>query len=373
MLVLLAIAVVCTTGCKLIDRFIPALVSESPTAAPSNTDVPATEAPAETETANTPRATEEYDPNEDPSLTEVPITPTEAPAIVTSAYKCRVNRSQICTSPDMSGSVVGYFGYEDRVNYICDVSANVASILYKDSVCYCYSSHLVPAKEKLYGYLPPQYKYAVDENGKVVYDENGAPKLLVTELIDIRLAVPNVEVYQILGTKENFTGAIQYKRPVPVLQVGTAQKLAVAAKKFAEDGYRIKIYDCYRPKSVQYVMYDLIQNSAYIANPYTSASNHNRAAAVDMTLIGPDGKELSFPTPMHTFTQIVYRSSRYQWTEEQRKNVDYMTNVMLESGFKLINTEWWHFSDTDYLNYEVLDIDMKDIPMYTARQLGYNK
>lgn len=374
LLVLLAAALICATGCKLIDRFIPALVSDEPTSqSPSETEDPTEEVPDNSEAVTTPRPTEEYDPDEDPALTEVPVVPTEVPSIVTSAYKCRVNRSEIRTSPDMRGEVVGYFGYEDRVNYICDVGTNVASILYNDSVCYCYSSHIVPAKEKLYGYMPPQYQYAVDENGRIVYDENGAPKLLKSELIDIRLVVPDVEVYQILGTKENFTGVVQYKRPVPVLQVGTAKKLAAAAKRFAEDGYRIKIYDCYRPKSVQYVMYDLIQNSAYIANPYKSASNHNRAAAVDMTLIGPDGKELSFPTPMHTFKQIVYRSSRNQWTAEQRKNVDYMTNVMLESGFKLINTEWWHFSDTDYPDYIVLDVDMRDIPMYTARQLGYGK
>ncbi|MBR0135895.1 MAG: hypothetical protein IJM18_06815, partial [Clostridia bacterium] len=141
--------------------------------------------------------------------------------------------------------------------------------------------------------------------------------------------------------------------------------------KFRKDGYTIKLYDSYRPRPVQYILYDLIKNSAYIANPYNSASNHNRAAAVDITLIGPDGKELDFPTPMHTFTKRVYRSSRGEWTSEQRRNVDYMTNVMLESGFKLINTEWWHFSDTDYLSFIVLDIDFKDIPRFTASQLGY--
>ena len=157
------------------------------------------------------------------------------------------------------------------------------------------------------------------------------------------------------------------------MQIATAYKLAAAAKRFAEDGYTIKLYDCYRPKSVQYILYDIVQNSAYIANPYNSASNHNRGAAVDMTLIGPDGRELDFPTPMHTFTKLVYRSSRDQWTKEQRRNVDYMTNVMLESGFKLINTEWWHFSDTDYKTFMVLDIDMTEIPRFTAAQLGFTQ
>ena len=50
-----------------------------------------------------------------------------------------------------------------------------------------------------------------------------------------------------------------------------------------------------------------------------------------------------------------------------------MTNVMLESGFKLINTEWWHFSDTDYKTFMVLDIDMTEIPRFTAAQLGFTQ
>ena len=88
-----------------------------------------------------------------------------------------------------------------------------------------------------------------------------------------------------------------------------------------------------------------------------------------MTLIGPDGVELEFPTPMHTFGKIVHRASSGMWTEEQRRNVDYMTEVMVGSGFKTITTEWWHFSDTDYPDYVVMDIDMRDIPMYTAAEV----
>ena len=386
--VILAMLVICSTGCRYIDRIFPdatlqptSVPSETASDEPVTTDEP-TELPTESaseQPTDMPTEAPTDEPTNEPSEvpTEAPTAkPTEEPTpapteVATTKYKCRSNVLNVRSAPKSDAPVVGTLKFEEEVQYICSVDNSFASILYKGKTCYCYASYLVPAKETLYGYLPPQYEYKTDDHGNIQYDNTGAPIMLTSELIDIRLVVPSAEIYQIFGTNKNFTGEVLYKRSVPVIQTGTAKKLMEAAKRFAQDGYRIKIYDCYRPKSVQYILYDIVQNSAYIANPYNSASNHNRAAAVDMTLIGPDGKELEFPSPMHTFTPLVYRSSRYQWTEEQRKNVDYMTSVMLDCGFKLINTEWWHFSDTDYPSYIVLDVDMRDIPMYTARQLGF--
>lgn len=354
-----------TTGCSMFPGK-QAENTEHPTDAPIviPTDEP-TEAP-------TPAPTQA--PTEEPVLTPAPTqVPAETP-FVTAIYKCRVNDLNLRAEPNTESAVVAQIHFEDRISVIGPENDQFLKAIYNGQVCYCYTNYLVPENEELYGYLAPRYEYQKDANGNIVYEADGkTPVTLVSELIDLRLVIPDIEIYQIFGTDKNFTGQVLYQRPVPVLQVRTARKLAEAAKRFRQDGYRIKIYDCYRPKSVQYILYDIVQNSAYIANPYNSASNHNRAAAVDMTLIGPDGKELDFPTPMHTFTKLVYRASSDQWTEEQRRNVNYMTNVMLESGFKLINTEWWHFSDTDYLDFIVMDLDMKEIPRYTAGQLGFER
>ncbi len=352
--VLLLISLLLPAGCTFFEKGKEPEPTEEPVV---TTAVPVTEAPTE---APTPEPTEEPTPE-----------PTSTP-LVTSQYKCRVNDLNLRSAPDLESSVIAQIHFEDRIDVVGPENDQFLKAIYKGQVCYCYTNYLVPADEELYGYLPPRYEYQRDEQGNIVYEDDGiTPVTLSAELIDIRLMIPDVEVYQIFGTAENFTGDVLYQRPVPVLQLKTAKKLAEAAKRFRKDGYRIKIYDCYRPKSVQYILYDIVQNSAYIANPYKSASNHNRAAAVDITLIGPDGKELEFPTPMHTFTKRVYRTSSDEWTPEQKRNVDYMTSVMLESGFKLINTEWWHFSDLDYLSFIVLDIDMRDIPRYTAAQLGF--
>lgn len=381
--VLLAAAALLLAGCSFgnaddgpIDVAVNAsepLYSLAPVdALPSETPVPEiSAAPSEQtqEPSAVPTAEPTPEPTPEPTAEPAPEPSEEAEPSPIGVFKSRANKVNIRSAPNTSSDIVGSVGFEDEVE-VLGVEGKFFRINYQGSTCYCYRSYFVPREERLYGYMPAWSEYNIDKDGNIVYEEDGVtPVILTSELIDIRLLIPDIEIYQILGTTENFTGMQLYYRPVPVLQLPCALKLAAAAERFAEDGYTIKIYDCYRPKSVQYIMYDIVGDSRYIANPYNSASNHNRAAAVDMTLIGPDGVELSFPTPMHTFGKIVHRSSSYMWTDEQSANVDYMTDVMVNCGFKTITTEWWHFSDTDYPGYVVMDIDMRDIPMYTANEI----
>ncbi|MBQ1818358.1 MAG: SH3 domain-containing protein [Clostridia bacterium] len=356
-----AAAILAASGC---GYFTEPIGTQTPTALPTAAD----------DSAEAFIPTPEVTDAPTPAPTSVPTAEPTATPLVTSLFKSRVNALNLRAEPNTDSAVVATIGFEETVEVIDAANEDFLRVLYNGAECYCANRFVVPASEQLYGYLAPMYEYKKDSHGNIEYESDGVtPITLKSELIDLRLVIPDITVYQIFGTDKNFTGRVLYKRPVPVLQTATAKKLAAAADRFRRDGYTIKLYDSYRPKSVQFILYDIVQNSAYIANPYNSASNHNRAAAVDITLLDRNGKELEFPTPMHTFTKKVYRSSASEWTDEQRRNVDYMTNVMLDSGFKLINTEWWHFSDTDYPSFIVMDIDMADIPMYTAYQLGYDR
>ena len=318
----------------------------------------------------------------EPPASYVPTNnPSETP-MVTDLYKSKTDGLRIRTSPttEVSDNIIGFLNLEDTIPVIGVANEQFLSVWYEDKICYCASSYLVPAGETLYGYLPAQFGYELDENGNMKLDSNGNPIKVTARLIDVRLIIPDIEVYQIFGTTDNFTfwddnfpyHTVFYTKPVPVLQYDTALKLRTAAQRFAQDGYTIKLYDAYRPKSVQYMLYDIVKVSKYIANPYRSNSNHNRGAAVDMTLIGPDGVELSFPTPMHTFGALAERGASGRWTEEQRRNVEYMTRIMTESGFTTINSEWWHFSDSNAHDYQVLSIDLNRIPRATAAELGFS-
>lgn len=164
--------------------------------------------------------------------------------------------------------------------------------------------------------------------------------------VDLRVFMPGAEFDLLFASPNNITGEAMYP-PIPLLEETTADKLMQAYNIFREDGYTIKIYDAYRPKSAQYKLYDIVQDSRFIANPYEGNSWHQRGRAVDISLVNlTTGEELEMPTPMHTFSLDAARSSYRSWSGEAQKNVDYMTEVMTSVGFGTLETEWWHFEYT---------------------------
>ncbi len=159
------------------------------------------------------------------------------------------------------------------------------------------------------------------------------------------------------ATCNNFTGKTLYPSPTCVLTKGTLEKLTKANNLVMKQGYKIKIWDAYRPLSVQKIMWDATPDKKYVANPYGSGSKHNRGAAVDVTLVDSKGKELIMPTGFDNFT--VKASPNYKgMTSEQRKNLSILSKAMTSSGFKTISTEWWHFEDTDWKNYKTQDVSL---------------
>ncbi len=159
------------------------------------------------------------------------------------------------------------------------------------------------------------------------------------------------------ATCDNFVGKAMYPSPTCVLTKGTLDKLIKANNLVKKQGYAIKIWDAYRPLSVQKIMWEATPNKNYVANPYRSGSKHNRGAAVDVTLVDKSGKEVKMPTEFDNFT--VKASPNYKgMTAEQRKNLNILSNAMTSSGFKPISTEWWHFEDTDYSKYKIQDLSL---------------
>ena len=181
-------------------------------------------------------------------------------------------------------------------------------------------------------------------------------------LVDVRAVVADIETYLIFATPDNFTGRTLYARDVPLLQEGTAEKLRAAQEIFAQDGYRIKLYDAYRPSGVSGTLFSIIRDSRYIAPAGTSM--HNRAAAVDITLVDADGNELEMPSPMHTFNRSSHRDS--SMSAEARRNMNYMTSVMRQSGFTTIQSEWWHFNDSQASRYPPLDFSFAELTFYSV-------
>lgn len=183
-------------------------------------------------------------------------------------------------------------------------------------------------------------------------------KLAASGLTNLKTLGADFVYEQRYGTTNNFTGQKIYNSERVYLRPETAQKLAEADKEFNALGYRIKIWDAYRPYSVQVLLYQKVPSGKklFIANPYNKNSCvHNRGAAVDITLVHMDGSPVEMPTDFDTFSN---KASIYDETcsKQAIENRKLLAAVMKHHGFDGIECEWWHFNDTEAFKYSILDV-----------------
>ena len=209
---------------------------------------------------------------------------------------------------------------------------------------------------------------AMDINQKIIINNFSDPK----ELFSDSNSSPSINGLKLLNSfphkiildiryasKNNFTNEVLYDADVCILHEETLKKLLNAQDEFLSLGYRIKIFDAYRPFYIQKKLWDILPNSNYIANPYTGGSNHNRACAVDITLTDLNGNELDMPTGFDEFSEKAHRSY-IGANPTQIKNAEFLKNIMIKHGFKPIYTEWWHFDDINHFNYPVMNIGLNE-------------
>lgn len=166
------------------------------------------------------------------------------------------------------------------------------------------------------------------------------------------------------ATTNNFTGKKIYHSPGAFLHKNVAEKLSAAQKDLKPLGLGIKIWDAYRPHSAQWTLWNAVtteqQEKGYVGNP-RKGSNHNRGAAVDITLITlHDNKEVVMPTEFDDFT-LKAAANYKDALPEAIKNRDLLITTMKNHGFSVAKNEWWHFNAVDCGNYPVLDIPFEDI------------
>lgn len=144
------------------------------------------------------------------------------------------------------------------------------------------------------------------------------------------------------ATDNNFLKEIVYPCGECYTRVKTAKALLAANSVFKEKGYRIRFYDCYRPNSVQYKMWELVPNPQYVANP-VKGSIHNRGGAVDITLETLEGKPLDMGTDFDFFGHRAHHD-HMDLPKEVLENRRILKETMEAHGFWSIRTEWWHYN-----------------------------
>ena len=144
------------------------------------------------------------------------------------------------------------------------------------------------------------------------------------------------------ATTNNFLKSKVYDCAACFLRVKTVNALINANKEFLKKGYKIKIFDCYRPLDIQKIMWKMVPNPSYVADP-NKGSIHNRGGAVDISLIDSKGKELNMGTAFDYFG--IEASHNYSnFSKEVKKNRAMLKKIMLKNGFNAFESEWWHYN-----------------------------
>ena len=155
-----------------------------------------------------------------------------------------------------------------------------------------------------------------------------------------------------------------YEEPCALLTIDAARALKAVSNEFMIMGYRLKIFDTYRPaRAVKHFVLWGIEDLDLRMKPYfypklekhelfeqgyiASKSSHSRGSTVDLTLLDMrTGKELDMGSPFDLFDEISHPDNK-DVTKEQYVNRMMLQDAMVRNGFVPIDCEWWHFTLKD--------------------------
>ncbi len=151
-----------------------------------------------------------------------------------------------------------------------------------------------------------------------------------------------------------------YEEPCALLTKEAARALKVVSNELIVQGYRLKIFDAYRPACAvkRFVLWGIedqdirmkpyfypeLEKQELFAKGYIAKqSSHSRGSAVDLTLLDMQtGKELDMGSPFDLFSEQSHPDYR-GITDEQYENRMLLRRSMLRNGFVPLECEWWHF------------------------------
>ena len=171
--------------------------------------------------------------------------------------------------------------------------------------------------------------------------ENNSETIKDTSFVNIQTLSSDFVLDLKYATADNFLKQKVYDCPECFLRISTAKALVKANKELIKKGFRIKLYDCYRPLDVQKKMWKILPGTNYVANP-KKGSKHNRGAAVDLTLVDSFGNELDMGTKFDFFGREAHHTY-LNHSKEVLQNRKLLKETLAKYNFKSIYNEWWHY------------------------------
>ena len=170
---------------------------------------------------------------------------------------------------------------------------------------------------------PPTIDYDTTQWAEILFDKEGIR-------VDMKYA-----------TEDNFVKEKMYNCGRCFLRPEVAKALIKAQELLKEKNLGLKVYDCYRPRPVQKLLWKKVPNASYVTPP-SKGSMHNRGTAVDLTLVDAKGDALE----MGTIFDFFGKRAHHDYTDlpkEILNNRLLLKETMKKVGFLPIRTEWWHY------------------------------
>ena len=191
----------------------------------------------------------------------------------------------------------------------------------------------------------------------VILSDDSSDFVLLSEAVpDAILEIRYYSTYNFVGDRIN-----GYEEPLAMLTAEAADALREVSDELMGMGYRLKIFDAYRPQmAVTHFMNwaldtedtrmkayfypeldkDVLFPQGYIAEH----SGHSRGSTVDLTLFDmTTEREVDMGGTFDYFGELSHPDYT-GITEEQYANRMILREVMLKHGFKPLAEEWWHFT-----------------------------
>ncbi|HEX4569519.1 MAG TPA: D-alanyl-D-alanine dipeptidase [Dongiaceae bacterium] len=168
-------------------------------------------------------------------------------------------------------------------------------------------------------------------------------------LLSITEAEYDVEIALAYATAQNFTGRPIYRRARCYLHEAAAAALTRAVALAAGQGYRLKIFDAFRPSEAQWVMWNHTPDPEFLADP-RRGSPHSRGVAVDLILVDREGRELDMGTGFDAFTPLSHHGS-LQVSAAAQAHRALLLGIMSAAGWDFYRLEWWHYQLFDSRRY----------------------
>jgi len=154
--------------------------------------------------------------------------------------------------------------------------------------------------------------------------------------------IPSAIIELAYASENNFTKKQIYpNEAVAVLATEAMPLLVEAAKLAAAQGYRLKIFDAFRPRWAQQKLWDVCPDDNYIMPPQ-KGSPHSRGVAVDLTLVDEKGTPLDMGAGFDEFKAVAHHGFE-DLTARAAANRYQLLGIMTTAGWDFYRNEWWHY------------------------------